>query len=490
MRSASGVGRVAAIAAVLAAAVLVAVLLFGGGGSDYKVKATFLNASQLVKGNDVQVGGIRAGSVDGIKITDNGQAEITLKISDDYAPLPQGTQAVIRQASQSGIANRYVDLRIPGHELPAGTGEKGEAGAGDDSSTKFGGTIDDGGRIDVDETEASVDLDQLFNTLDPPTRRSLQRFLEGSSKVYAGRTREANAGYRYLNPSLSRTARLFRELNRDTPALERFIVDSSKLVTALAERRDHLAALIGNLNETTRAIGDEKAALASAIGRLPDFMRRSNSTFVNLRLALDDVDPLVEASKPVAKKLQPFLNELRPFARDARPTVRDLSAVVRRDGAGNDLIELTRTFKPLADIAVDATTRNGERRRGAIAENAIATRDTAPIIAFGRPYTPDLFGWFDDFSTTGAADAATGISRTQTYFNFFTPSNTGAVTPLIGELLETRGEVFKQFVKIDQHKRCPGAAEAPADDGSNVFSEEEQDKLECLEEDRATEPNP
>ena len=482
MRSVSGFGRAAAVAAVLAAAVLVAILLFGGGGSDYTVKATFLNASQLVNGNSVQVGGVRVGSVDGIKITDDGQAEITLKISDDHAPLPDGTRAMIRQASQSGIANRYVDLRIPGHELPAGTGDA-------EAVVEAAGTIEDGGRIGVDQTETAVDLDQLFNTLDPPTRRSLQKFLEGSAKVYAGRTREANRGYRYLSPSLSRTARLFRELNHDTPALERFIVDSSRLVTALAERRDDLAALIGNLNDTTRAIGDEKEALASAIGRLPDFMRRSNSTFVNLRAALDDVEPLVDASKPVAKKLQPFLDELRPFARDARPTVRDLSAVVRRKGKGNDLIELTRTFTPLADIAVDAAERNGERRRGSLAENAIATRDTAPIIAFGRPYTPDLFGWFDDFSTTGAADAATGISRTQTYFNFFTPSDTGAVTPLIGDLLETRGEVFKQFVKIDQHKRCPGAAEAPAPDGSNVFSEEEQQALDCLEEDRATDPN-
>jgi phospholipid/cholesterol/gamma-HCH transport system substrate-binding protein len=462
-------------------------MLFGGGGSSYTVKATFLNASQLVNGNSVQVGGIRAGSVGGIEITKDGQAEITLKISDDYAPLPQGTQAVIRQASQSGIANRYVDLRIPGHELPAGDGSGAPADGKPLPDLPEQGTIDDGGNIGVDQTQTGVDLDQLFNLLDPPTRRSLQKFLEGSAKVYAGRTKEANRGYRYLNPSLPRTARLFRELNRDTPALEHFIVDSSKLVTALAERRDDLAALIGNLNTTTRAIGNEKAALADAIGRFPDFMRRANSTFVNLRTALDDVEPLVDASKPVAKKLQPFLDELRPFARDARPTIRDLSAVVRRDGAANDLIELTRTFTPLADIAVDSATRNGENRRGSIAETAIATRDSAPIIGFGGPYTPDLFGWFDDFSTTGAADAATGISRTQTYFNFFTPSST---TPLIGPLLETRGEAFKEFVKIDQHKRCPGASEAPAPDKSNVYSDDEQKAMDCLEEDRAVTPNP
>ena len=38
--------------------------------------------------------------------------------------------------------------------------------------------------------------------------------------------------------------------------LERFLVDSSQLVTALAERRDDLAGLVGNLNNTTRALGE------------------------------------------------------------------------------------------------------------------------------------------------------------------------------------------------------------------------------------------
>ena len=97
-------------------------------------------------------------------------------------------------------------------------------------------------------------------------------------------------------------------------------MDSSQLVTALAERRDDLSGLIGNLNDTTRALGNQKLALAESIERLPPFMRRANTTFVNLRAALDDVDPLVDASKPVAKQLAPFLTEARGFAADAEPT--------------------------------------------------------------------------------------------------------------------------------------------------------------------------
>ena len=61
-------------------------------------------------------------------------------------------------------------------------------------------------------------------------------------------------------------------------------------------------------------------------------MRNANTTFVNLRAALDDVDPLVNASKPVAAELRPFLATLREAAADAVPTVRDLDAIVRRPG--------------------------------------------------------------------------------------------------------------------------------------------------------------
>ena len=41
-------------------------------------------------------------------------------------------------------------------------------------------------------------------------------------------------------------------------------------------------------------------------------------------------------------------------------------------------------------------------------------------------------------------------------------------------------------MKRDQFKRCPGAAEEAADDGSNVLSAEERQFLDCDEAARAT----
>ena len=161
-----------------------------------------------------------------------------------------------------------------------------------------------------------------------------------------------NAGLLYLNPSLSASSRLFRELNADSKLLERFVVSSSQLVTDLADRRDDVSGLVDNLATTTNAIGSEQQALADSVEQLPAFMRRANTTFLNLRAALDDLDPLVEDSKPVAKKLRPFLAELRPLARDARPTFQDLSELLKQPGEGNDLIDLTNAQVPLRDVAV------------------------------------------------------------------------------------------------------------------------------------------
>jgi phospholipid/cholesterol/gamma-HCH transport system substrate-binding protein len=454
VRSLSAIGRVAAVGAVIAAIVLVGLILFGGGTGGYEVNARFLNAGQLVKGNPVQVGGVPIGSVKGIHITDDGQAEVELAIDDDHAPLRRGTRAEIRQFSQSGLANRYVDLKLP-----------------PDSDDE----IPDGGVIDTDHTVTQVDLDELFNTLDPETRRNLQGFFKGSAAQWRDMAAEANVGFQYLNPALSTSRRLFNELTRDTPLLQRFLVDSSKAVTALAERRDDLASLIGNLNDTTRALGSQKLALAESIGRLPPFMRRANTTFVNLRSTLDEVDPLVEASKPVAKRLGPFLSQARAFAADAEPTVRDLSLTISRRGGSNDLINLVQTFPRLAEIATVTKDRTyapggsphsvGETR-GAFQESVDALKGGSGEIAFARPYTTDFLGWFDDFSTTGGGFDALGATAR------------GFIT--MSEFLHRDSLAYKQY------RRCPGSAEAPAKDGSNVLSAEEQERLDCTEDHRGT----
>jgi phospholipid/cholesterol/gamma-HCH transport system substrate-binding protein len=466
------VGRLAAVGAVIAAVVIVAVLLFSGGGG-YTVKAHFLNAGQLVKGNQVEISGSPVGTVDDINLTPDGQAVVPLSIEDANAPLRQGTRAIVRQASLSGIANRYVDLQMP---------------PGDSTNTS---KIPDGGEIPVDRTTTAVDLDQVFAIFDPPTRVAVQDFFKNTARQFKGKEEQQRLAYTYLNPALATSSRLFNELNRDSPLLSRFLLDSSKLVTALAEKRDDLSLLIQNANSTFRALGNEKVALADAVTRLPGFMRQANSTFVDLRSALDTTDPLVNASKPVAKKLRPFLAQLRPLARDARPTVRDLSRIVFQPGPDNDLNDLQHTFPPLKSAALDTKRRSIDfgtgpvslgTVRGAFPEMTKAFIDSAPIIGFGRPYTVDFQGWADDFSTSGTYDAIGGWARAFTVFN-----GVDALGHIAGFIpLDQRLLNLTQTVRAGQFKRCPGASEQAAADGSNVFSAAQQQALDCQESARAT----
>jgi phospholipid/cholesterol/gamma-HCH transport system substrate-binding protein len=438
--------RIAAIAVLVVGAVIVAAVLVMGG-EQYRVTARMASATQIVKGNLVQVAGQPVGEVEDIRVTDDSQAEVELTINDDFAPLRRGTRAVVRQLSLSGQANRYIDLHL--------------GGAG-------GETIPNGGTIPAQDVAESVELDQIFDIFDAKTRPQIQRTIKLFGQFSAGKTDEANAALQYLNPALSSSSRLFAEVTRDRGQLERFIVQTARLTNDLAAKDEDLAGLVRNLGATMDALALEKGDLGDAIERLPDFLRRSNSTFVNLRATLDDLDPLVDDAKPVVRNdLRPLFSELRPFARDAAPTLRDLSRTIRTGGRDNDLVDLLRTQPAVDAIANKTAERNGAQRAGAFPATRKAVGEAVPQIGFLRPYAPDLVGWFDDFSTSGMYDALGGFSRAGLQFNGFT------VDPSAGALLpvppEVRRQLFSENVQTGRNNRCPGSVERKAPDGSNPY---------------------
>jgi phospholipid/cholesterol/gamma-HCH transport system substrate-binding protein len=441
----SVVGRIAAVLA-LAGAVIVVLLLVLGGGSSYTVTAQFENASQLVTGNNVSVAGAPVGSIKEISLSDDGQALVKMQISDDaYAPLPEGTQATVRSQSLSGIANRYIDLDLP--DQPDGK------------------TISSGGTITQADTTAEVDLDQLFNTLDRPTVESIKQVITGFARAYDGVGPKANRGFHYLNPFLSTSRRVFSELNSDQANLDSLVVDAAGLMGTLNAKSPEISSLVANLEGMLGTIGAEQASLASAVGQLPDFMRQFNTTAFNLRAALDDVQPLVNATRPVARKLQPFAKRLRGFARDAVPTVRGLNGVIKAPGAANDLIELTALQDPLAQIGVGPVDRNGASRPGALPASAESLTNSLDQISMLRAYSPELTGWFDDFGHSGFPDAFGGIGRISTTLNTFTPGlpsiPTCGLLEILGDLCDvvSPGDLFSNLPGIKYLERCPGANE-------------------------------
>jgi hypothetical protein len=99
-----------------------------------------------------------------------------------------------------------------------------------------------------------------------------------------------------------------------------------------------------------------------------------------------------------------------------------------------------------------------------------------PTAAIGRPYTNDLLGWFDDFSTTGVYDALGGFSRAGIHFDEAL------------QAIAAGGNQEAGPVKKDQYRRCPGAGETVVPDRTNVPTAEEQEFLQCTDAHRAPGP--
>jgi phospholipid/cholesterol/gamma-HCH transport system substrate-binding protein len=444
------VGRIAAIVA-LAGAVLVAALMLLGGGDKYTVTANFENASQLVKGNQVKVGGVPAGSINDISLADDGTALVEMEISGDHQPIPAETVAIVRSGSLSSIAGRSIELQMP----------EGDAG---------GGTIEDGGTLPISQTVSAVDLDHLFNTFDEETIGNFKKVIKGFAASYEGVGPQTNAGFKYLNPFLSTSRRVFAELTADERRFERLLIDGASLSGAVAERSEDLEQFVSNTNRMMGAIASENVALADAVGKLPNFMRNFNTTAVNLRATLDDVDPLVDASIPVARKLQPFTAALRGFATDAVPTVRRLDAIVRRPGEGNDLTDLTLLQPRLARIAVGPVNRNGASRPGAFPAAVDSLEGSSEQLAHFRAYTPELVAWFDDFGHSGVYDANGGMGRISTTFNAFTLSPTTGLPDLVTGVIDPADFGSAGLIQ-DYTEKCPGTTEPDPGDSSVPFTD-------------------
>ena len=438
LRGGGGFRRLAALGALLLIVIAILVLLLGGGGNSNHYKLLFETGGQLVKGNQVLIGGAPVGSVDDVKLNDDGQAQIDISVD---RPLHQGTTAVIRATSLSGIANRYVSLQ---------PGPNNEPELGDDAT------------ITQVDTTAPVDLDQLFNTLRGPERQALRNIIQGSSTVYAGNAAAANRTYKYLSPSLVATDRLVQELDRDQGVLTDFLVNGASVVSSVAERRADLSALTQNANRALGAIAQENRSFDRALVALPPALRQANTTFHNLRPALDDLDLLVNAAKPATKNLAPFLRQLHPLLKRGVPVFHNLNRAVNLPGKQNDLTDATGFLPALEKRAADA-----------VPVAVQAMQDSEDNLAFLRPYMPDLMSAIAHLNqVSGYYDADGHYARVQ-------PAGLGAFGLSGGPLNYTftpqdAADVFNDYgpfggTNYNLFRRCPGGA-TPVLAGSNPFA--------------------
>jgi phospholipid/cholesterol/gamma-HCH transport system substrate-binding protein len=422
--------RIAVVAALAVAVIALAVVLFSGGGG-HKYTLVFQNAGQLVPDNQVLVGGSPVGSVESIGLTNDNLAAVHIEVEQE---LHEGTTATIRATSLSGVANHYVSISPGPNSSPP---------------------LEDGAELGLSSTTTPVDIDQFFNTFPPKVRQGLANFIKGNAAIYSGQGKKANDAYKYFGTALNRTTAFARELNADQRLLSRFVVSSARLTTAVAGRGEQLSSAVGNATTAFGAIASQNENFDATLRELPPVLRQSNTTFVNLRAALDDLEPLVETAKPATKELAPFLAELRPVFQKLIPFTHNLRLVVSRPGKGNDAADLLGTLPKVEQLASNAFPHSEQAIEG-----------FQPNLEFIRAYTPDLFnavsklgqvaGYYD-----GNGHYVRAVTAGQNLFRY--NSGSSELEPI------KKSEQFAPFENVHTHRRCPGGATQPAADGSSPW---------------------
>ncbi len=139
--------------------------------------------------------------------------------------------------------------------------------------------------------------------------------------------------------------------------------------------------------------------------------------------------------------------------------------MLKQPGKANDLLDLTNAQEPLRDVAVRDSSENGKDRKGTFPASTEALDAATPQLAYIRPYTVDLLGWFDDFSHSGTYDALGAASRVGIHASAFALLD-GQLTPVPPEL---RDQAFQAAASTDQRNRCPGGGDHTSEDGSRPW---------------------
>lgn len=424
-----------AVAALALVVLIILLLAFGGSGSG-TYELMFNESPQLVKGDQVQVGGVPVGSVTNIVLTHDFKARVTIRIESSLAPLHHGTTAQVRVPSLSSVANRYIALS-PGPNNYA--------------------TYPNGATLPSSVTGEVTDLDELFNTLNPKTRKGLKQFIQGAAEQYAGAGRQLGESTEYFGPFVSATNQVFAELTREQPVLESFLVETAKAVTTISSRAQSLSDLVENANTTFQAVGDHQTQLAQGLKELPTALKQGNHTFSEVPSTLAALTKFVEASKPATEPLTTLLARLRPLFNTATPAVRDFKLAIDRPGADNDLTDLVRALPQLAKTLSSASP-----------SSVTALKESVPITAFFGPYAPDLVGTLRTFGQAGSYyDASGNYARVSPVLPDFTLGENNTLKPA------SSPQQALEALKTGQLRRCPGAATQPAADGSSPFTDGE-----------------
>jgi ABC-type transporter Mla subunit MlaD len=317
----------------------------------YDVKVLVPDAAELVKGNDVRVGGKRVGAVTAIKPvkTSSGRfvSELDLKLEKAVEPLRSDSVVTVRPRSTLGL--KYLELK------------PGSAGR----PLKAGDTLALGqaGRI--------VELDEVLNAFDAGTRAGVQDLIDRASNGFAGRGADLNDALAGFNPVLTHLGPVMTNLSDDRTALRGAIRGLDTAATAAAPVSAQLGSLVDGADATLGSLDAASGGLGATLDRAPDAMRDATADLHAMSPVLADAARLAVGLRPGADLLPRAARGLADTAQTGAPVLR------RATRLGPDLEDLLRA---LGALSKDPATSSSVTRLTKVVDSL------GPTLRFVNPF--------------------------------------------------------------------------------------------------------
>jgi virulence factor Mce-like protein len=279
------------IGAVTTLIVLVAVFLSYNANNGlpfvptYNIKVELPEGAGLQPSNQVRIAGSRVGVVSSLSIHQNPRtgrvnAIADLKLEKKVERLPADTKAIVQSVSAIGL--KYLEL------------EKG-------SSSR---TIKAEQTIPVSQTKEPVNIDELFNMFDKPTRTAIKQNTNNFGDGLAGRGLGLNNTIHELKPLVTAAVPVLRNLAAPSTGLRELFVALDRAASQTAPVAEANAAGWRDIDTFFKAFASVTPSLEAATERGPASLQQGTHSLA------------YEA--PFIEKATEFMHLLRPSAADLR----------------------------------------------------------------------------------------------------------------------------------------------------------------------------
>lgn len=373
--------------AVVAAFVALCAVIFGylwlsAGGrlplisqEGYRVSVSLPDVDNLVFQSDVRVAGVPVGKIQELTV-DGRKAKVTLELNEDVAPLHEG--ATVTVSAKTLIEETYLAVvdgkgaEIPnGSTLPAGSGIE------------------------------AVQLNDVLTSLDQPTRDNLGKLVRSSGLITTDTRDEVDnllTGLGGLGREGSGALEAAADQSQD---LAELTANTARVLQALDQRQGQIVQLSEDSDKITAAMAAEKANIEELVRTLPPFLDSAQDATNDLQDLSDPLNDVAKNLEDGAVPLTAALKELPATTKELRLLVPDLQRVIDRGPA-----TFTRTPKFV------------KTARPAVKSISGLLQDVNPMLAYMKPYGPDIAANFRNISLgTSSQDANGRILRVKTIFS-------------------------------------------------------------------------